>query len=930
MEPDPRSVVDLIGYLRLLRRRWWIISLAVLISVGAAVGATSVQHKRYQTATRLLVSGSSGLSAVDEITRRQLAQQRAVLFSQLATTSPVIQAAEQAADSAAGSAGGAPPVATTNPSVVASASGNDPFLTISVTANTPEAAQALANQFVNILPAELAKLDQLPSAVKALLTVVNAAGLPTTPSSPDPERNILIGLALGLVLGIAAALIRETLDTTLRDSEEVRRLSPATILGVIPREFDDERLPAATRPHSRRSEAYRQVRTNLEFAAEDELPPKSFVVTSAGQGEGKSTTVANLALLVSRAGKRVAVVDADLRKPTLASLFNATNDYGLSDVLTESRTLESALQYIPGEQIAVLASGPGVSRPSELLSSVTMEQLLQALIAEFDLVIVDSPPVLAITDALLVGKHTDGMVLVTRMRRTTRSGLRRSLEAVERVHARLLGIVVNAAAETEDKRYGYTKGYAKGYLSDTLAPDSYLSAALSPEPVPSAAAVAPGAATQAITPTYFEKASAPVAVADEPAPPTVEDEPAPPVVVEQAPPAAEPQPPTEFVEEEPPAPPVVEDEPSVPPAVEEPSGEAEEPPPAPDVDEATAYLAAVVEEEPPPPAVADEPSAAVVEEEPPAPVVEEQPPPAPAVEEATAYLAPVVEEEPPPPAVADEPSAAVVEEEPPAPVVEQQPPASVVEEPAPVVEDASPVVDEDLRHVPVYEEELAGVDIFDEEPAAPVVEEQPADVEQPAAPIAKEPAPPFAHELPPSPFAPQVYMPPTSSAPQPQVYVPPEHAPYAPAYQPQNYPPQQPQAYVPPPPPETYVPPQLPPNYGVPPQPQTFGPPQGYPPPPPPPPPTGYVQYQPPGPQHAAPDVPPGPQHAAPDVPPPVWPTADGLERPEPTFRPPGAPGSAGAMSPGDPRSRPAGKRRRFGGGKRHAEDEIRERGDAG
>lgn len=451
--------MDLLGYLRLLRRRWWIIALAVLVSVGGAIGATQLQHKRYHTSTRLLVSGSSSLSVVDEITRRQLAQQRAVLFSQIATTDPVVRAAENAANEAVP---GQPKVESASPAVTAVASGSDPFLTITVAANTPEAAQAVANAYAGVLPRELSKLDQLPSVADSLLTVVNPAPLPSAPYAPRPLRNALIGLALGLVLGIAAALIRETLDTTLRDSDEVRRITRATVLGVIPREFDDERLPAATRPHSRRSEAYRQVRTNLEFAAGDE-PPRSFVVTSAGQGEGKSTTVANLALLISRAGKRVAIVDADLRKPTLASFFNATSDYGLSDVLSGRADLRGAVQLIAGEKIAVLASGPPVARPSELLSSPAMEQVLNQLRTDFDLVIVDSPPVLAITDALLVGKHTDGMIVVTRMRRTTRSGLRRSIEAVERVHARLLGVVINGAVEAADKRYGY--GYDRGYLS---------------------------------------------------------------------------------------------------------------------------------------------------------------------------------------------------------------------------------------------------------------------------------------------------------------------------------------------------------------------------------------------------------------------------------------------------------------------------------
>lgn len=698
--------MDLIGYLRLLRRRWWIISLAILVSVGAAVAATSIQHKRYQTSTRLLVSGSSSLSAVDEITRRQLAQQRAVLFSQIATTSPVISAAVKAADATHLN----PPAAASNAAIGASASGDDPFLTITVTADTPTAAQAIANQFVNVLPPELAKLDQLPSAVKALLTVVNSAGLPTTPISPRPKRDILIGLALGIVLGIAAALIRETLDTTLRDSEEVRRLTRATILGIVPREFDDERLPAATRPHSRRSEAYRQVRTNLEFAAEDEEPPRSFVVTSAGQGEGKSTTVANLALLISRAGKRVAVIDADLRKPTLASLFNATSDYGLSDVLSGTRSLQNAMQQIAGEQISVLASGPSVTRPSELLSSPAMEHILQELTANFDLVIVDSPPVLAITDALLVGKHTDGVVVVTRMRRTTRSGLRRSLEAIERVHARLFGVVVNAATESEDKRYGYTRGYTKGYLSQEVSPTEYLSAARSAEPAPTVVTAARVQKTAAAPPPYVPPA-APPPVAPPPPDPVAEPE----LVVEPEP-VAEPE---TFREPEPvPAPELV----AAPESVPEPEFVAEPEPVAEPVSLAPVQEWPAVEEAP----IDDSPFDDVPYDQP--TYVERH---------VAAEPAPrVAEEEPPPPAYK--------------PVYRPEPEAEAAPLPPRYQHDADP-------SPPVYQPEP---------PPAPV-QQQP--VESPFPPYIPPPAqqaPPPAHQQVESPFPP--YVPPAQQQQPPQ------------------------------------------------------------------------------------------------------------------------------------------------------------------
>lgn len=446
--------MDLIGYLRLLRRRWWIVLLGMLVCFGAALGATTREHKRYQTSTRVLVSGASPQSAIDEITRRNLANQRAALFSQIASTDPVVGAALSRAQSDDPTAG----VPMAHAGIAASATGKDPFLVITVTANSGAAARAIATAMPLVLPGELATLDQVPSSTEALLTVVDPPGLPTKPVSPKPTRNGLIGLVLGIVLGIAAALVRESLDTTLRDSEEVRRLTDANIIGVVPREFEGEMLPAASRSHSRRSEAYRQVRTNLEFAAEG-VAPRSFVVTSAGQGEGKSSTTANLALLYSRAGKSVIIVDADLRKPTIASYFNAQADVGLSNVLSGTVALADALQPIADESITVLASGPTVRNPSELLGSQAMADTLHELRQTFDLVIVDTPPVLAVTDALLVGVHTDGVVVIARMRSTTRSGLRKALEAVARVDARLLGVVVNAATESEDKRYGYGQGY---------------------------------------------------------------------------------------------------------------------------------------------------------------------------------------------------------------------------------------------------------------------------------------------------------------------------------------------------------------------------------------------------------------------------------------------------------------------------------------
>jgi non-specific protein-tyrosine kinase len=437
----------------LLRRRWWIIMLAIVVCMAGAFFQTQTEHKRYATTVRLLIPGSSELGASDEITQRQLAQQRALLFAQLAPTGPIVAAATAAASA------DHPGVdfAVTRPTVAASASGKDPFLSITVRAESPVAAQYLANAFAPILPAEAIRLNQITSTQTIMLTVVNAASLPSSPASPRPSRNLL---------GIAAALARESLDTRLRDSDEVRRIADVPLLGIVPREFESEMLPALSRPHSRRSEAYRQVRTNLDVTV-DGHPPGAVTVTSPGQGEGKSSITANIAVLYGRAGRRVVLVDADLRRPSIYKYFAVDMKRGgLSDVLAGRLSLDDALQPIEGENLTILPAGRIAENPSELLGSPMMARVVGQLRADFELVIFDTPPILAVTDALLVGSHTEGIVVVARMRSTTRSGLRRAIEAVERVNLPLFGVVVNAAMEAGDKRYGYGSGYVFETRSD--------------------------------------------------------------------------------------------------------------------------------------------------------------------------------------------------------------------------------------------------------------------------------------------------------------------------------------------------------------------------------------------------------------------------------------------------------------------------------
>jgi succinoglycan biosynthesis transport protein ExoP len=462
--------VEFADYLALLRRRWRLIALGLIVCIAGAETATYLQTPKYRTGTRLLVSATASESAIDEITKRQLASQRAVAYAQYATTGPAIAAATAEAQ------------ATTAVSVAATASGSSPFLVITVTSSNAKAAADVANAYLVVLPSVVTTLDQNPSA-SALpkLSVLESAGVPNTPYSPKPKTNLLVGLALGLLLGFAAALLRETLDATIRRSADLERLVDVELLGVVSKEYGDEPLISVTRPRSRRTEAYRQVRTNLEFTGPEGMP-RSIAVTSAVPGEGKTTLAANLAVIASHTGIEVVVVDADLRRPTIADVFQVPESPGLTDVLTGRLTLDDVLQPREGERLTILSSGALPRSPSELLGSTAMLELIEELERRFDLVIIDTAPVLPVTDALVVAVNVAGVVVVTRLAETTRSALRRTLSLVRNVNATVLGVVANGAIEEEDKRYGY--GY--GYLSDRkaekedLVPASHLQGQVSP------------------------------------------------------------------------------------------------------------------------------------------------------------------------------------------------------------------------------------------------------------------------------------------------------------------------------------------------------------------------------------------------------------------------------------------------------------------
>lgn len=209
-----------------------------------------------------------------------------------------------------------------------------------------------------------------------------------------------------------------------------------------------------TNPKSPISEAYRTLRTNISFSTADtEL--KTIMVTSAGPAEGKSTTVCNIAVTYAQAEQKVLIIDCDLRKPTVHRSFHVTNRVGLTNVLTNQASIDEAIRETEQPNLHVITSGPIPPNPSELLGSKRMVTLLQELRKRFDIIIIDTPPVLAITDAQVVSALTDGVIMVIDSGKVKKEYAQRAKANLEQVKARILGVVLNNVSRTEGEAYYY-------------------------------------------------------------------------------------------------------------------------------------------------------------------------------------------------------------------------------------------------------------------------------------------------------------------------------------------------------------------------------------------------------------------------------------------------------------------------------------------
>ncbi|HUV86489.1 MAG TPA: polysaccharide biosynthesis tyrosine autokinase [bacterium] len=311
------------------------------------------------------------------------------------------------------------------------------------------------------------------------IRVVDYALVPRVPVSPNYAKNILVGILLGVFLGVGVAYMLEFADTSLNTVEEVERRLGTPVIGIIPRiggggvsrlvqragEFDYY-FATHTYPKSPVAEAFRTLRTAIRASGVD-VEVKKVLITGTGLGDGKTITSVNLAIIFAQAGDAVVLVDCDLRRATVHRAFGVERVPGLAEVIMDRAELDEALQPTGVENLTILPSGVVPPNPSELLGSKRFETVLGELAAKFGRVVMDAPPVLAVTDALVLGGLADGVCFVVCAGRTDRNAARRALEMLERSGCRVLGVVFN---QVEMSRvfgaYGY-KYYSQYYQAYT-------------------------------------------------------------------------------------------------------------------------------------------------------------------------------------------------------------------------------------------------------------------------------------------------------------------------------------------------------------------------------------------------------------------------------------------------------------------------------
>lgn len=461
--------MDLRDLMSVLRTRWIVIVSATLFGGLLALAISLLATPIYQAKVQFYVTVAGGENAAAAAYQGSLgAQQRVQSYAALIESSDIAQDVI----AASGVDLSAHDVAR---STTATADARTVLLNVAVTDSDPRRALAVARGFGEVLPEAISRLETPdgggPSLAK--LTVVNPPAMPTSPVAPNTEQNTVIGLVLGLLAGIGLALLINTLDRRVKTKEQLESITGKPVVGSIPfrknedKEEGAEHIVPFREGHSPAAEAFRRLRTNLQFLNVDH-PPRVFVLTSSVATEGKSETAINLSLALAEAGNRVLLIEADLRRPLVVVYMSMPDKVGLTNILSGQAEFADVVQETRHEGVDLLACGPLPPNPSELLASETVRHLLDDLRQLYDYVIIDSPPLLPVTDGALLARITDGTLLVVRSYRTTSDQVAQAVDNLKKADANLLGLV---SVENKPTRKG-TGGYYDSYYYSSSKPQA--------------------------------------------------------------------------------------------------------------------------------------------------------------------------------------------------------------------------------------------------------------------------------------------------------------------------------------------------------------------------------------------------------------------------------------------------------------------------
>jgi capsular exopolysaccharide synthesis family protein len=436
----------------ILRDGWRTIAACLLVVVGATAVVTMTIPPTYNAYARVYLTVSRPADA----TRGTQATVSPVNSNDLRTLAeqiytPIVQ--EPLRQRSAPASGASIGVSVTVPE-------NSAWLDIVATSSDPATSARVANATGPVLAdvAEQFAVLLSPGSDHVQAVTISPAVTPGSQSSPDVRRNLLLGVLSGLALGIGAALARHALDNKVRTEDDLEAVSDRPLLAQIPHDsqLGGTALAFESDPHGHHAESIRRLRTNLMFV-DVTTGRHSFVFTSPMPGEGKTTTVVNLARAIADAGSRVLVIDGDLRNPSVAKTLGLEGSVGLTTVLLGRAALHEVIQPWGDSGFFVLPAGQIPPNPSELLGSAPMAELMEKLSADFDFVLFDSPPLVPVIDAVLLHRLTGGLVLVVAAERSRKKDLGSALTSLRTVDIEPAGFVLNFVPQgsRDPYRYGY-------------------------------------------------------------------------------------------------------------------------------------------------------------------------------------------------------------------------------------------------------------------------------------------------------------------------------------------------------------------------------------------------------------------------------------------------------------------------------------------